>query len=205
MPKPAADTSWPRGVAGPVCGIDEVGRGPWAGPVLAAAVILRPEAPIIGLADSKALSAAARDRLHAEILTNAIVGIGAASVREIDRLNILNATMLAMQRAAARLPVQPVHALVDGNRPPALPMPVTCIVKGDATVPAIAAASIVAKVTRDRIMQALSRIHGHFGWDTNVGYGTAKHRAGLEQAGVTRHHRLSFKPVKAVAESSVTL
>jgi len=186
------------------CGIDEAGRGPWAGPVVAAAVMLRPAEPIDGLADSKTLSAARRELLCAEIIAHADVGIGAASVREIDQLNILQATMLAMRRAAGRLPTTPTQALVDGNRAPDLPMPVTCIVKGDAKVPAIAAASIVAKVTRDRIMRNLAGIYGDFGWETNAGYGTPKHRQGLARVGVTPHHRRSFKPVSAVAESVVT-
>jgi len=188
-----------------VCGIDEAGRGPWAGPVVAAAVLLPvPDEPA-GLADSKALSARQRDRLYPQILAAARVGVGCASVTEIDRLNILQATMLAMRRAVRALPAVPARALVDGNRAPALGLPVDCVVGGDAKVPAISAASIVAKVTRDRLMRALARRHPGYGWERNAGYGTREHQQALAALGVTAHHRRSFAPVRKLLESAVTI
>lgn len=177
-----------------VAGVDEVGRGPLAGPVVAAAVVL-PE-PIDGIADSKQLSAKERVELATTIVERAWFGIGAASVAEIDRINILQATMLAMQRAVARLPVRPGRVLVDGNRAPCLPCPAECVVGGDALVPAIGAASILAKVLRDRLMQRLAGRYPGYGFATNVGYGTPEHRCGLELHGATRHHRTSFAPVR---------
>jgi ribonuclease HII len=181
-----------------VAGIDEVGRGPLAGPVMAAAVVLLQ--PMAGLADSKTLTAKRRERL-AEALErsdDALIGLGAASTREIDELNILGATMLAMQRAVARLPVRPDLALIDGNRTPDLPCPASAVVGGDREVPAIAAASIVAKVTRDKMMTRLDQRYPGYGWSRNAGYPTAEHRRALRQLGVSRHHRLSFGPVKAL-------
>lgn len=181
-----------------IAGVDEVGRGPLAGPVMAAAVMLLQ--PVAGLADSKTLSAKKREGL-AEILKrpgNALIGLGAASVREIDRLNILEATMLAMQRAVSRLPTIPDLALIDGNRTPALVCRARAVVGGDKSVPAIAAASIVAKVTRDRLMKQLDQRYPGYGWSKNAGYPTAEHRAALQQLGACRHHRRSFAPVKAL-------
>jgi ribonuclease HII len=183
---------------GLICGVDEAGRGPWAGPVVAAAVILPSSGIPDGLADSKALSAKRREALFPAILAVADVGVGSASVAEIDELNILNATLLAMRRAVDGLRQVPELALVDGNRPPDLVQAVECIVKGDAKVPAISAASIVAKVTRDREMRALAAQHPGYGWETNAGYGTARHRAGLDKLGVTAHHRRSFAPLRAL-------
>ncbi len=181
-----------------LAGLDEVGRGPLAGPVMAAAVVLLK--PMPGLADSKTLSARRReclaDALHRS--EDALIGLGAASIREIDELNILGATMLAMQRAMAHLPIRPDLALIDGNRTPTLPCPANAIVGGDRKVPAIAAASIVAKVTRDKMMAELDRRHPGYGWSKNAGYPTAEHRRALQHLGVSRHHRLSFGPVKAV-------
>jgi len=188
-----------QGAASPVAGVDEVGRGPWAGPVVAAAVILDPAAIPEGLDDSKKLSAARRDALMQDIGATAQIGIGQADVGEIDRLNILAASMLAMERAVAALPVVPAHALVDGNRLPGLPCPATALVKGDGRSMSIAAASIVAKVTRDRLMAELGRTHPGYGWERNAGYGTAEHRAGLERLGLTEHHRLSFRPIAELA------
>lgn len=187
--------------AGPVAGIDEAGRGPWAGPVVAAAVILDPDNVPAGIADSKVLKPARREALLPAIEAAAEVGVGQASVEEIDALNILAATMLAMRRAVAALPRPPVLALVDGNRDPGLACRTRCIVKGDARCPAIAAASIVAKVTRDRIMAGLAAAHPGYGWERNAGYGTAQHRAALAQLGVTPHHRRSFAPIRQQLES----
>ena len=187
--------------SGPVAGIDEAGRGPWAGPVVAAAVILDPHDIPVGIADSKALKAAQREALLPAIEAAAEVGVGQASVAEIDDLNILAATMLAMRRAVAALPRPPALALVDGNRDPGLACPTRCIVKGDARCQAIAAASIVAKVTRDRIMAGLAAAHPGYGWERNAGYGTAQHRAALARLGVTPHHRRSFAPIRQQLES----
>jgi ribonuclease HII len=182
-----------------VTGIDEAGRGPWAGPVVAAAVILDPTAlpPGLGAAiqDSKALTPTRRIRLFEALSELAIVGVGQAEVAEIDAVNILQASMRAMARAVEALPCRPDWALVDGNRMPFLPCPGQCVVKGDARSLSIAAASIVAKVTRDRIMAELAVAHPGYGWERNMGYGTHEHRAALERLGVTPHHRRSFAPI----------
>lgn len=179
-----------------VAGVDEVGRGPWAGPVTAAAVILDPKAIPEGLNDSKKLTARKRDVLFDVILKTAEVGVGHASVEEIDQINILNATYLAMRRAIQTLPQSPGHLLIDGNRlPPDLPCGAETLVKGDSRSCSIAAASIVAKVTRDRMMVALSQQFPGYGWETNAGYGTKQHIDALNTLGVTPHHRRSFKPI----------
>ncbi|WGI23581.1 ribonuclease HII [Amylibacter sp. IMCC11727] len=179
-----------------IAGVDEVGRGPWAGPVTACAVVLDPNNIPDGLADSKALSAKKRDALFEPILASADVGIAHVSVEEIDRINILNASMLAMKLALAELATPANFALIDGNKIPAdLPMPADCLVKGDARCLSIAAASIVAKVTRDRLMVSLAQQFPHYGWETNAGYGTKVHQEGLKNHGVTQHHRRSFKPI----------
>ena len=184
-------------------GLDEAGRGPWAGPVIAAAVVF-PHADVRnrllddGLTDSKALRPAARERLYPLILAHAEVGVGGAGVAEIDQFNILQATMRAMARALTALPCPPAHALVDGNRCPDLPCPAEAIVKGDLTVPEIMAASIVAKVTRDRIMARAANRYPGFGFETNQGYGTAAHQAGLARLGPTPLHRRSFAPVHKI-------
>jgi len=186
-----------RQVGGRVAGVDEAGRGPLAGPVVAAALVFRAKRPPRGIDDSKKLTAAAREYLFHAIMGCADVGVGSASVEEIDRVNILQATFLAMQRALAALAFVPDHVLVDGNRmPPALPCPATTIVEGDAHSLSIAAASIVAKVTRDRLMLQLAAQHPGYGWETNMGYGTATHLDGLNRLGITIHHRLSFAPVR---------
>lgn len=182
----------------PVCGIDEAGRGPLAGPVVAAAVILDPGALPDGLDDSKRLTADRRQVLNAELASMAMIGVGTASVVEIDEINILNATMLAMRRAVDALPVPPRAALVDGNRCPDLPCPAQTVVKGDQKCLSIAAASIVAKVHRDRLMTDLAAKFPVYGWRSNVGYGTAEHLAALKNHGATPHHRRSFSPVRAV-------
>lgn len=185
---------------GLVCGIDEVGRGPLAGPVLAAAVILDrrrlPRALRDGLDDSKKLTPEAREQ-YAEILwRTAQIGIGAASVGEIDRRNILQASLLAMCRAVSALGITPDLALVDGNVAPPLPCTVRTVIGGDGLSLSIAAASVVAKVMRDRLMRRLALRHQGYGWEHNAGYGTAEHRAALVALGPTRHHRQSFKPVQ---------
>lgn len=193
------DLSLEASCAAPVCGIDEVGRGPWAGPVVAAAVILDPAQVPEGLNDSKKLSLTRRETLHDQIIAQASVGIGEASVEEIDRLNILQGTYLAMRRALAALPTAPAFALIDGNRlPPDLPCPSQAVVKGDATSASIAAASIVAKVTRDRQMVALAQQFPGYGWETNAGYGVKAHAEALKSLGVTPHHRRSFKPIHKI-------
>ncbi len=179
-----------------VAGVDEVGRGPLAGPVVAAAVVLFPCAVPAGLDDSKALDGPTRERLAGEIAMAGHVGLGAATVEEIDRLNILQATFLAMCRAVAALPVAPDHLLVDGNRLPAtLPCRAEPVVKGDSLSLSIAAASIMAKVRRDGDMRALAQHYPHYGWRTNMGYGTAEHLLGLKSHGATPHHRRSFRPI----------
>ena len=195
----APDFSLERAAGGLVAGIDEAGRGPWAGPVVAAAVILdadrlSPELAT-GLDDSKKLSPRRREQLYEVLPGHARIGIGAASAPLIDEINVLAATMTAMGRAVAALGVVPDLALVDGNRLPELPCPARAVVGGDGLSLSIAAASIVAKVTRDRIMTALAERYPGFGWDTNAGYGTARHKDALEALGVTRHHRRSYAPV----------
>ena len=198
VPDFAHEQAFPADRSDVVCGIDEAGRGPWAGPVVAAAVILDPAKVPAGLNDSKKLSAAKREALFAEIMACAHVGIGAASVERIDRDNILQATMWAMSEAVRQLPLAPTAALVDGNRLPQLPCPARALIKGDALSLSIAAASIVAKVTRDRMMIALAKDHPAYGWERNMGYGTAQHQVGLRNAGVTPHHRRSFAPIRAL-------
>ena len=179
-----------------VAGVDEAGRGPLAGPVTAAAVVLDRANLPGGLDDSKKLTAKARDRLFDEIMACAHVSIGHATVEEIDTLNILYASHLAMERAVAGLPSAPCHALIDGNMiPKALTCAGTAIVKGDARSLSVAAASIIAKVTRDRIMVDLAQQHPGYGWEKNAGYPTKSHREALTTLGVTPHHRRSFKTV----------
>jgi len=191
---------------GPVAGIDEAGRGPWAGPVVAAAVILDektlPRDIAARLDDSKVVPPPLRGELFGLLPLYALIGVGQATVEEIDSHNILEATMLAMARAVQRLPVAPAMALVDGNRAPTLPCPVRPVVKGDGLSLSIAAASIIAKVTRDRIMADLARQHPGYGWEHNAGYGTAEHQAALKRLGVTPHHRQSFRPI---SESQTTI
>ncbi len=178
-----------------VCGLDEVGRGPLAGPVFACALILDRRAIPPGIDDSKRLSRARREALLPALLSAAWVGVGRVEAVEIDRLNILQATHLAMARAVTALPRRPAHALVDGNRVPPLPCPATAIVGGDRRSLSIAAASIVAKVLRDRVMVELARRFPGYGWERNAGYGTAEHLAALARLGPTTQHRRSFAPV----------
>lgn len=179
-----------------VAGVDEAGRGPVAGPVVAAAVILDPARIPAGLRDSKLLAARTRERLCQQLFAVAQVSVASASVEEIDRLNILRASHLAMVRAIAGLATPPDHALVDGNSlPDGLPCPATAVVDGDALCLSIAAASIVAKVTRDSGMVALAQQHPGYGWEKNKGYPTAEHLAAMKRLGITPHHRRSFAPV----------
>lgn len=179
-----------------IAGVDEVGRGPLAGPVTAAAVVLDLTLLPVGLNDSKKLTAKARDRLEAEILARAQVSIAHASVAEVDELNILRASHLAMERAVAALDPAPDFLLIDGNLiPRGLTLPAEAVVKGDARSLSIAAASIVAKQCRDRIMVDLAQQHPGYGWETNAGYPSKSHRLALRNLGVTPHHRRSFKPV----------
>lgn len=190
---------------GLVAGVDEAGRGPLAGPVVAAAVILDELQPIAGLADSKALTPARRERLFDEIRAKALCcSIAQASVEEIDRLNILQATMLAMRRAVQGLRLKPRLALVDGNRLPALDIPAEAIVKGDAKVAAISAASILAKVTRDRWCAELHDQYPQYGFAGHKGYGTAEHLAALQAHGACPQHRRSFAPVARALQAAPT-
>jgi ribonuclease HII len=194
------DFSYERRAGGIVAGVDEVGRGPLAGPVVAAAAIL-PLALPSGLAamidDSKKLTAARRllvlAALHA---AGAEIAVAAASVAEIERLNILHASLLAMRRAIARLPTVPAHILVDGNKAPGCPIPCTVIIGGDGISLSIAAASIAAKVLRDNLMARLALRHPGYGWETNAGYGAARHLAAITAFGPTKHHRMTFGRLK---------
>lgn len=182
-----------------IAGVDEVGRGPLVGAVVTAAVILDPARPIIGLADSKKLSEKRRNVLYEEIVEKALSwSLGRAEPHEIDELNILHATMLAMQRAVAGLSVEPDFVLIDGNRCPKLPMASQAVVKGDSRVAEISAASILAKVTRDREMEVLDAQFPEYGFAQHKGYPTAFHLERLAQLGATEHHRRSFGPVKRV-------
>ncbi|WP_225617030.1 ribonuclease HII [Variovorax sp. 38R] len=197
---------------GLMAGVDEAGRGPLAGPVVAAAVILDDLRPIRGLADSKTLTALQRERLHDQILAKALCcSIAQASVEEIDSLNILQATMLAMRRAVEGLRLKPVKVLVDGNRLPRLDVLAEAIVKGDARVKAISAASILAKVHRDRLCTQLHDEFPHYGFAGHKGYGTREHLEALQHHGACVHHRRSFSPVAAAlartaaASSGVTV
>jgi ribonuclease HII len=183
---------------GPIAGVDEAGRGPWAGPVVAAAVILDPERIPAGIDDSKALDEDAREIVYRRLVEVAEVSVAIAGPDRIDRDNILNATMWAMAEAVAGLARAPRLALIDGNRMPRLACATRAIVKGDARCLSIAAASIVAKVTRDRLMVALSREHPGYGFERHKGYGTPEHQAALHRLGVSPIHRRSFKPVQLV-------
>lgn len=187
---------------GPVCGIDEAGRGPWAGPVSAAAVILDPARIPPGLNDSKKLTEPQREALYDVIMATAQVGHAFVHAGEIDRINILQATYTAMQRAVAALPTPPAYALVDGNRLPVLPCPAEAIIKGDGLSLSIAAASIIAKVTRDRWMADADRQYPGYGFAQHKGYGVTAHSAALNRLGPCPIHRLSFKPLRIAHLSS---
>lgn len=189
-----------------IAGVDEAGRGPLAGPVMAAAVILNPRKPIRGLADSKMLTPDERAFLYDQICAKAIAwGVGRAEVHEIDTLNILQATLLAMQRAVALLNVSPSKVLVDGNRCPLLEYPTTAIIDGDKLIPAISAASILAKVTRDREMIELDKQYPGYGFAQHKGYATVLHCKALKTLGASKIHRISFAPVRAVCQFKETV
>lgn len=197
MPTPL---HWFEAADGWVCGVDEAGRGPLAGPVTAAAVILDPSRRIEGLDDSKKLSEAARERLAPIIRERALAfAVAESTAEEIDRLNILQATLLAMQRAVAALPLGPIRAVVDGNRLPMLAVPAEAVVKGDGKIAAIAAASILAKTVRDHGMLELHAQFPQYGFDRHMGYPTAVHLAALQVHGASPHHRRSFGPVAQLA------
>ena len=186
---------------GLVCGIDEAGRGPLAGPVVAAAVILDPGRPVAGVTDSKKLSPRMRQQLAAAIRQRALAwAVAEASVEEVDRLNILRATMLAMKRAIEALSLRPVEVLVDGNRCPEIELPVRAIIGGDATEPVISAASILAKTHRDAGMLQLHATYPQYGFDRHMGYGTAVHLDALRRHGPAPCHRRSFGPVRQLLE-----
>jgi len=189
-----------------VCGVDEAGRGPLAGPVFAAAVILDPRSVIEGLADSKKLTPRQREVLALEIRSRSVAwAVASASVEEIDALNILQASLLAMRRAVEALAVAPRQVLVDGPHRPRLAVPVRAVVRGDATVAAIAAASILAKVARDDAMRALHQLHPQYGFDRHKGYPTRLHLEALREHGISAAHRRSFAPVRALLEQPVGL
>ncbi len=183
-------------IGGCVAGVDEVGRGPLAGPVMAAAVVLDPADILEGLNDSKVLSPKRRAALYVELMARAHVSLGIATVEEIDEHNILRASHIAMVRAIAGLPMRPDHVLIDGNMVPrGLNLPATAVIKGDGRSVSIAAASIVAKIRRDAVMVDLAQQHPGYGWETNMGYPSKSHKEALLKIGVTPHHRRSFKPV----------
>lgn len=188
-----------------VAGVDEAGRGPLAGPVVAAAVILNPLKPICGLADSKKLTAAKRESLSVSIRQSALSWcIASASVEEIDRINILQATLLAMQRAVAGLSIKPHKVLVDGNQIPNITIDAEAIVKGDDKIQAISAASILAKVERDKIMLAYQEQYPDYSFDSHKGYGTQKHIAEIEEFGILAIHRKTFNPIKRMLQAKST-
>ena len=201
LPDLTAEVAFGEG-GSPICGVDEAGRGPWAGPVVAAAVVLDRGNIPSGLNDSKKLTAARRAVLFDTIMASALVGVGIAAVEEIDALNILRANDLAMLRAIGALNPAPAAALIDGNRvPPGWPCRAQALVGGDGRSLSIVAASIIAKVTRDRIMAELAKVHPGYGWERNQGYGTAEHRTALTRLGVTPHHRRSFRPIHNILRS----
>ena len=206
MPDFSIENDLANSITTPIVGVDEAGRGPWAGPVVAGAVILDrggiSDALVSGLDDSKKLKPEKREELFASLQGCATIGVGIADVDEIDENNILQATMMAMMRAVDDLNVAPNIALVDGNRAPKLNCQTRCVIRGDGISLSIAAASIIAKVTRDKIMAELASLNPGYGWETNQGYGTKAHQAGLQKLGITDHHRKSFAPIRAIIEKS---
>ena len=207
MPDFTLERQWVRRGAARIAGIDEAGRGPWAGPVVAAAVCLPmetlPAELLAGLDDSKKLTRARREALFDRLQACAEIGVGRAGVEEIDSLNILQASLLAMRRAVAALGAPPAAALVDGRQDPGLDCPVETVIKGDGRSLSIAAASIVAKVTRDREMAALAVRHPGYGWERNQGYGTAEHQRALATLGPCAEHRRSFRPISQLVGSTL--
>ncbi len=189
-------------IEGKVCGLDEVGRGPLAGPVIAACVYVSDMSHdfLLDVNDSKKLSAKKRERLYGEIVAHCFYGLGRCSVEEIDDINILQASLLAMARAYEDMNVVCDHALIDGNKTAPLPCPCTTVIKGDSVSVSIAAASIVAKVTRDRVMKELDVDCPGYGWSSNSGYGSSQHRDAISQIGITKHHRKTFAPVRLMLE-----
>ncbi len=204
LPDFAHETRLVSEFGGPVAGVDEAGRGPWAGPVVAAAVILDKSAIPPGLNDSKKLNEVRREHLFAPIMQNAQVGVGIINVERIDRDNILQATLAAMALAIDNLPARPAIALIDGNRCPQLACAAKALIKGDALSLSIAAASIIAKVTRDRLMRQLADEFPQYGFEKHKGYGTKLHQQALSTHGVTRHHRRSFKPIRTLIENAAS-
>ena len=206
MPDFSIENDLASSIDGPIAGVDEAGRGPWAGPVVAGAVILDRaklgDALILGLDDSKKLKPEKRQELFTILQGCATIGVGIADVDEIDKNNILQATMLAMARAVDGLKITPTVALVDGNRAPKLNCQVRTVIRGDGISLSIAAASIIAKVTRDKIMGELAGLNPGYGWETNQGYGTKAHQLGLQKLGITSHHRKSFAPIRVIVEKS---
>ena len=186
------DIGWPKKL---IAGIDEAGRGPWAGPVVSAAVILNEKNIPDGLNDSKKLSEKKRLSLYSSIYNFHFVGVGISSIEEIDSMNVLQATFLSMNRAVEDLNPQPEHILVDGNLDPGLNFKTKCIIKGDSISISIAAASVIAKVTRDNLMLKLDKEFPNYNWKKNKGYGTAEHRNALELHGPCKYHRKSFSPI----------
>jgi ribonuclease HII len=186
------DIGWPKKL---IAGIDEAGRGPWAGPVVSAAVILNEKNIPDGLNDSKKLSEKKRLSLYSSIYNFHFVGVGISSIEEIDSMNVLQATFLSMKRAAEDLNPQPEYILVDGNLDPGLNFKTKCIIKGDSISISIAAASVIAKVTRDNLMLKLDKEFPNYNWKKNKGYGTAEHRNALELHGPCKYHRKSFSPI----------
>jgi len=198
----APDFSIELSLGGVIAGIDEAGRGPWAGPVVAAAVILDAAYIPAGINDSKKLPAPKREKLYDDIRTRHKFGVGIASVDEIDTINILEATKLAMCRALEALGILPDIALIDGNRAPIMPCKTKTVIGGDALSLSIASASIIAKVTRDRMMRELAAEFPGYGWEHNAGYGTSRHQNALATLGVTPHHRRSFAPIRILLEAN---
>ncbi len=200
------DLAMEKEIDGIVAGVDEVGRGPWAGPVVAAAVVLSPDTPLEGIADSKKLTPARRRMLAGRLHRTARVSIAAASVAEIDAMNILEATGLAMVRAVQGLGIEPDHVLIDGNRiPKNFRWPATAVIRGDGRSASIAAASICAKVFRDDLMAALDATYPGYGWGRNAGYGTREHREALNKLGITPEHRKSFRPIREILTQRIDI
>ena len=196
--KNGPDFSIESSYSGIVVSIDEAGRGPWAGPVVAGAVILKKKGAPKGINDSKLLSRTQREELYDRICNVAATSVGIATVEEIEQLNILGATKLAMVRAYMGLGVEAEIALIDGNQPPQLPCLTRYVIKGDSQCLSIGAASIIAKVTRDRMMSELAEAHPGYGWERNAGYGTRQHQDGILKHGLTPHHRRRWKPIMKI-------